>query len=165
MASAACARRCRRSPTVAGRPTTCSTRAARQGTMNNVLVGGDGWVYYETLAGGQGGRPGRPGMSAVHTAMTNTRNTPVEAFERAFPMRVLRYRIRAGSGGRGRFAGGDGLDRDLELLEDATVSLVTERRVSRPWGLEGGDPGAPGDTWLRTGYDGARSELRVDHCH
>jgi len=138
--------------------------AAGQGTMNNVLVGGDGWVYYETLAGGQGGRPGRPGMSAVHTAMTNTRNTPVEAFERAFPMRVLRYRIRAGSGGRGRFAGGDGLDRDLELLEDATVSLVTERRVSRPWGLDGGEPGAPGENWLLPSGDEARAERLGDKC-
>src|SRR5207302_294652 len=119
--------------------------AAGQGTMNNVLIGGDGWVYYETLAGGQGGRPGRAGMSAVHTAMTNTKNTPIEAFERAFPMRVVRYRIRAGSGGAGRFPGGDGLERDLEMLEDATVSLVTERRASRPWGLDGGEPGAAGE--------------------
>ncbi|MBV8236133.1 MAG: hydantoinase B/oxoprolinase family protein [Acidimicrobiia bacterium] len=138
--------------------------AAGQGTMNNVLVGGDGWVYYETLAGGQGGRPGRAGMSAVHTAMTNTKNTPIEAFERAFPMRVLRYRIRAGSGGAGRFAGGDGLERDLELLEDATVSLVTERRASRPWGLDGGEPGAPGENWLLPGGDEARAERVPDKC-
>ena len=73
--------------------------------MNNVLVGGDGWVYYETIGGGQGGRPGRAGMSGVHTAMTNTRNTPIEAFERAYPMRVLRYTLRraaAGAVGSGR---------------------------------------------------------------
>ena len=138
--------------------------AAGQGTMNNVLVGGDGWVYYETLAGGQGGRPGKPGMSAVHTAMTNTKNTPVEAFERAFPMRVLRYCIRAGSGGAGRFPGGDGLERDLEVLEDATVSLVTERRVSRPWGLDGGEPGAAGENWLLPEGDETRAERLGDKC-
>jgi N-methylhydantoinase B/oxoprolinase/acetone carboxylase alpha subunit len=138
--------------------------AAGQGTMNNVLIGGKGWVYYETLAGGQGGRPGRPGMSAVHTAMTNTKNTPIEAFERAFPMRVLRYRIRAGSGGAGQFPGGDGLERDLEMLEDATVSLVTERRTSGPWGLDGGEPGATGENWLLRGGDEANAERVGDKC-
>src|SRR4051812_35034512 len=109
--------------------------AAGQGTMNNVLVGGSGWVYYETVAGGQGGRPGRTGMSGVHTAMTNTKNTPIEALERAFPMRVRRYRLRQGSGGAGLYPGGDGIERDLEMLEDVTVSLITERRSSPPWGL------------------------------
>jgi N-methylhydantoinase B/oxoprolinase/acetone carboxylase alpha subunit len=138
--------------------------AAGQGTMNNVLIGGDGWVYYETLAGGQGGRPGKAGMSAVHTAMTNTKNTPIEAFERAFPMRVLRYRIRTGSGGGGRYPGGDGLDRDLELLEDATVSLVTERRAGRPWGLDGGEPGAVGENWLLRNADEATAERLGDKC-
>jgi len=138
--------------------------AAGQGTMNNVLVGGDGWVYYETLAGGQGGRPGKAGMSAVHTAMTNTKNTPIEAFERAFPMRVLRYRIRAGTGGDGRFPGGDGLERDLEMLEDATVSLVTERRASRPWGLGGGEPGASGENWLLRNGEEAGAERLGDKC-
>ena len=109
--------------------------------MNNVLVGGDGWVFYETVGGGQGGRPGRAGMSGVHTNMTNTRDTPVEAFERAYPMRVRRYALRRGSGGAGEFAGGDGIERELEALEPVTVSLITERRVSAPWGLDGGDPG------------------------
>ncbi len=108
--------------------------AASQGTMNNVLVGGDGWVFYETVGGGQGGRPGRAGMSGVHTNMTNTRDTPVEAFERAYPMRVRRYTIRSGSGGAGEFAGGDGIDRELEALEPVTVSLITERRVERAVG-------------------------------
>jgi len=138
--------------------------AASQGTMNNVLIGGDGWVYYETLAGGQGGRPGKAGMSAVHTAMTNTKNTPIEAFERAFPMRVRRYRVRADSGGAGRFRGGDGLERELEMLEDATVSLVTERRVSRPWGVDGGAPGAAGENWLLRGGDDAAPERLGDKC-
>ena len=79
--------------------------AAGQGTMNNVLIGGEGWVYYETVAGGEGGQPHRAGMSGVHTAMTNTQNTPIEALERAFPLRVLRYRLREGSGGAGRLPG------------------------------------------------------------
>ena len=138
--------------------------AAGQGTMNNTLVGGDGWVYYETVAGGQGGRPGRPGMNGVHTGMTNTRNTPVEALERSFPMRVLRYRLRSGSGGAGRWRGGDGIERDLLVLEDATLSLITERRVSRPWGVAGGEPGAPGENWLLRGGEESRAERLPDKC-
>ncbi|HEY3237987.1 MAG TPA: hydantoinase B/oxoprolinase family protein, partial [Acidimicrobiia bacterium] len=157
--------------------------AAGQGTMNNVLVGGVGgggassgegaWVYYETLAGGQGGRPppgsgvsprGLAGMSGVHTGMTNTKNTPVEALERAYPMRVRRYRLRTGSGGAGEAPGGDGLERDLEMLEDCTVSLITERRVSRPPGLAGGGPGAAGENWLVPHGDEARAERLPDKC-
>ena len=142
--------------------------AASQGTMNNVLIGGADpdrpWVYYETVAGGQGGRVGAPGMSGVHTAMTNTRNTPVEALERAFPLRVLRYRLRRGSGGAGTAPGGEGIERDLQVLEDATVSLITERRVSRPWGLAGGEPGAVGENWLLPGGDEARAERLPDKC-
>ena len=118
--------------------------AASQGTMNNVLLGGDGWVHYETLGGGQGARPWADGMSGVHTAMTNTLDTPVEAMERALPVRVRRYGLRRGSGGAGAHAGGDGIVRELEALAPITVSLVTERRVSRPWGLDGGAPGAAG---------------------
>lgn len=141
--------------------------AAGQGTMNNVLVGGTGWVYYETVAGGQGGRPGpppRPGMSGVHTGMTNTKNTPVEALERAYPVRVRRYRLRRGSGGEGAAPGGEGIERDLEMLEDCTVSLITERRVSRPWGLAGGGPGAAGENWLLPAGDEARAERLSDKC-
>ena len=143
--------------------------AAGQGTMNNLLVGGPigpagPWVYYETVAGGQGGRPWGAGMSGVHTGMTNTRNTPVEALERAYPMRVLRYRLRRGSGGAGRHPGGEGIERDLMVLEDATVSLVTERRVSRPWGLECGQPGAPGENWLLPGGEEASAERLPDKC-
>ena len=125
--------------------------AASQGTMNNILVGAAGWVYYETVGGGQGGRPGRAGMSGVHTAMTNTLNTPVEALERSYGMRVRRLRLRSGSGGAGRFRGGDGIERDLEMLEPTTVSLISERRRSRPWGLAGGEPGAAGENWLLPG--------------
>jgi N-methylhydantoinase B/oxoprolinase/acetone carboxylase alpha subunit len=129
--------------------------AAGQGTMNNLMAGGRGWVYYETVAGGQGGRPGRAGMSGVHTSMTNTLNTPTEALERAYPLRVRRYRLRRNSGGAGRWPGGEGIERDLEALEPITVSLVGERRTSRPWGLEGGRPGAPGENWLLPGGDEA----------
>ncbi|MBA3302680.1 MAG: hydantoinase B/oxoprolinase family protein, partial [Acidimicrobiia bacterium] len=123
-------------------------------------------VYYETVAGGQGGRPeaGRAGMSGVHTAMTNTRNTPVEALERAFPMRVLRYRLRRGSGGAGSAPGGEGIERDLLMLEDVTASLITERRVSQPWGLAGGEPGAVGQNWLLPGGDESLAERLVDKC-
>jgi N-methylhydantoinase B/oxoprolinase/acetone carboxylase alpha subunit len=137
---------------------------AGQGTMNNTLVGGTGWVYYETVGGSQGGRPGRAGMSGVHTAMTNTKNTPVEALERAFPMRVRRYRLRHGSGGEGASAGGEGIERDLEMLEDVTVSLITERRTSQPWGMDGGGPGAAGENWLVPAGDESRAERLPDKC-
>jgi len=130
--------------------------------MNNLLVGGAGWVYYETIAGGQGGGPDGPGDSGVQTGMTNTKNTPVEALERAFPMRVRRVALREGSGGAGRFAGGDGVERDLEVLEAATVSLITERRVSRPWGLDGGDDGAHGENWLLPGGEEGAAERLPD---
>ncbi|HEX2064482.1 MAG TPA: hydantoinase B/oxoprolinase family protein [Acidimicrobiales bacterium] len=138
--------------------------AASQGTMNNLMIGGREWVYYETVGGGEGGRRGRPGMSGVHTAMTNTKNTPVEALERAYPMRVLRYRLRQGSGGAGRCPGGEGIERELLMLEDVTVSLITERRVSRPWGLAGGEPGAPGENWLLPQGNRARAERLLDKC-
>jgi N-methylhydantoinase B/oxoprolinase/acetone carboxylase alpha subunit len=139
--------------------------AASQGTMNNVLIGGRSFVYYETIGGGQGGRPGpQAGMSGVHTAMTNTRDTPVEAFERAYPMRVRRYGLRTGSGGAGAASGGDGIERELEMLEDVTVSLVTERRVSAPWGLAGGEGGATGENWLLPGGDESRAERLPDKC-
>ena len=138
--------------------------AASQGTMNNLLIGGDGWVYYETVGGGQGGSPMGSGMSGVHTAMTNTKNTPIEALERAYPMRVLRYRLRRDSGGAGSAPGGEGIERDLEMLEDVTASLITERRVSQPWGLAGGEPGATGENWLLPGGDEARAERLADKC-
>src|SRR5439155_8967547 len=138
--------------------------AAGQGTMNNVLVGGSSWVYYETVAGGQGGRPGRAGVSGVHRAMTNTLNTPNEALERAYPIRVRRYTLRRGSGGAGLAPGGEGIERELEMLEDCTVSLITERRVSQPWGLAGGGPGAVGENWLLPGGGESRVERLPDKC-
>jgi N-methylhydantoinase B/oxoprolinase/acetone carboxylase alpha subunit len=103
-------------------------------------------------------------MNGVHTGMTNTRNTPIEALERSFPMRVLRYRLRTGSGGTGSAAGGEGVERDLLMLEDVTVSLITERRVGRPWGLAGGGPGAVGENWLLPGGDESRAERLPDKC-
>jgi N-methylhydantoinase B len=122
--------------------------AASQGTMNNVAMGGAGlgraWAYYETLAGGEGACPWRAGMSGVHTHMTNTRNTPVEALEHAYPLRVLRYTLRRGSGGRGARRGGEGLVREVLLLEPTVVSLLTDRRSRSPWGLAGGRRGARG---------------------
>jgi N-methylhydantoinase B/oxoprolinase/acetone carboxylase alpha subunit len=103
-------------------------------------------------------------MSGVHTAMTNTMDTPVEAFERAYPMRVRRYGLRRGSGGDGAAPGGEGIEREIEMLEDVTVSLITERRVSRPWGLHGGGPGAVGENWLLPQGDEARPERLPDKC-
>jgi N-methylhydantoinase B/oxoprolinase/acetone carboxylase alpha subunit len=136
--------------------------AAGQGTMNNVLLGNARWVYYETIGGGQGGRPGRAGMSGVHTAMTNTRDTPVEALERSLPLRVRRFTLRRGSGGAGKYPGGDGIERELEVLEDATLSLVTERRQTGPWGVDGGAPGAVGENRLLRRGDDARAEPLPD---
>mgnify|MGYP001144292747 CR=1 FL=1 len=123
--------------------------AASQGTMNNLLIGaaggtGEGFSYYETIGGGEGGTPERPGMSGVHTGMTNTRNTPAEAMELAYPLRVWRAELRRGSGGAGRHPGGDGIVREVEVLVDATLTLQSERRARPPWGLAGGEPGAPG---------------------
>ena len=137
--------------------------AQSQGTMNNLAVGGidpvsgHPFAYYETAAGGMGGGPQGPGLSAVHVHMTNSLNTPVEALEHAYPVRVLRYGIRRGTGGEGRHAGGDGLRRDVQLLTDADVSLLTERRTSRPAGLAGGGAGEAGQNILER--DGVASAL------
>ncbi|KGD65326.1 N-methylhydantoinase B [Alcanivorax nanhaiticus] len=122
--------------------------AASQGTMNNVAMGAageQGWDYYETMAGGAGAHAGGAGLSAVHTHMTNTLNTPIESLESHYPLRVLEYRIRHGSGGAGVFCGGDGLVRELEFLAEAQVTLLTDRRRSAPWGLAGGKNGAVGE--------------------
>jgi N-methylhydantoinase B len=107
--------------------------------------------YYETLAGGAGGGPHRAGASAVHTHMTNTLNTPIEALEAQLPIRVVRYALRPRSGGRGRHPGGDGIVRELEFLEDAQLTLLTERRVLRPYGAAGGGAAQPGRNELIRG--------------
>ena len=122
--------------------------AASQGTMNNVLIGSGGTVYYETVAGGEGGTPHRPGQSGIHTGMTNTKNTPIEAVETHYPFRMSATGLRQGSGGAGRNPGGEGMVREIEFLEPATLSLIGERRRNRPWGLSGGQPGATGEDWL-----------------
>lgn len=124
--------------------------ALSQGTMNNTTVGGVDprtgapFAYYETVGGGMGAGPSGPGLSGVHTHMSNSLNTPVEALEHAYPFRVVRYTIRRGTGGSGRHRGGDGLRRDLQLLVDARITLLSERRDRGPSGARGGDDGAPG---------------------
>ncbi len=118
--------------------------AASQGTMNNVLIGSGDFVLYETIGGGAGATARAAGASGLHTHMTNARITDPEVLERRFPLRLLRFGLRRGSGGRGLHPGGDGLVREFELLAPATVSLLTQRRLRRPYGLSGGAPGALG---------------------
>ncbi len=118
--------------------------AAGAGTMNNTVIGGRGWTYYETVAGGQGASSRGDGPSGVHVGMTNTLNTPIEALELEYPMRVERYELAAGSGGEGLHRGGDGVVRAIRVLEDASVNLLTDRRRHAPPGLAGGEPGAVG---------------------
>ena len=124
--------------------------AASAGTMSNLTIGGvdprsnEPFTYYETTAGGMGARPTMDGISGVQTHMTNSLNTPVEALEYAYPFRVRRYRYREGSGGAGRYRGGDGLVREIELLADAQVTLLADRRRFRPYGLHGGSEGTAG---------------------
>jgi N-methylhydantoinase B len=132
--------------------------AASQGTMNNILIGSGSSVYYETVAGGEGGGPLRPGQSGIHTGMTNTKNTPIESFETHYPFRVVRTGLRSGSGGSGRHRGGEGLVREIEFLETATVSLMGERRRLHPWGLAGGGEGACGEDWLVRAGEESRVE-------
>ncbi|HSM00858.1 MAG TPA: hydantoinase B/oxoprolinase family protein [Acidimicrobiia bacterium] len=122
--------------------------AASQGTMNNILIGSGGTVYYETVAGGEGGTPFRRGQSGIHTGMTNTKNTPIESLETHYPFRVVHTGLRSGSGGAGRHAGGEGITREIEFLDEGEVSLIGERRRNQPWGLAGGRPGATGEDWL-----------------
>ena len=118
--------------------------AQGQGTMNNVVLGNERFTYYETIGGGQGGCPEAPGPSGVHVAMSNTLNTPIEALELALPLRVERYALRLGSGGAGEHAGGDGVIRELRVLDACRLSLLTQRRAHRPAGAAGGQPGARG---------------------
>src|SRR5438067_9317117 len=119
-------------------------RALGQGTMNNLTLGNEGFTYYETIGGGQGACPDADGPSAVHVAMSNTLNTPIEALELEFPLRAVEYAVRRDSGGVGRYRGGDGVVRELEASEPLRYSLITERRRHPPPGAAGGEPGAPG---------------------
>src|SRR5205823_7535391 len=107
------------------------------------------FAYYETLGGGHGAGPGWDGASALQAHMTNTRNTPVEALEHAYPLRVVETRIRRGSGGRGRYRGGDGIVRTIETLVPARVTVISDRRLRGPYGTEGGEPGKPGFNAVR----------------
>jgi N-methylhydantoinase B len=124
--------------------------AAASGTMNNLTIGGidprtgEPFAYYETIAGGMGARPTKPGVSGVHTHMTNSLNTPAEALEYAYPLRVRRYSLRPDSGGNGKHRGGDGIIREIEVLTDCEVTLLSDRRTRGPWGLAGGNAGLPG---------------------
>ena len=128
--------------------------AASQGTMNNLAMGAaegahsGAWDYYETLAGGAGAGPAGAGRSAVHTHMTNTLNTPIEALEMAYPLRVTRYAVRRGSGGEGVHPGGEGVARCYRILDATEATWITERRRHAPWGLAGGGAGAPGAVLL-----------------
>ena len=134
--------------------------AAASGTMNNLTIGGtdprtgEPFAYYETVAGGMGARPDKSGVSGVHTHMTNSLNTPAEALEYAYPLRVRRYSLRTGSGGGGKFRGGDGIVREIEVLTDCDVTLLADRRSRGPWGLSGGDDGAQGKAFT-TRQDGS----------
>lgn len=132
--------------------------AASQGTMNNLLVGDDTFGYYETIGGGAGATASYPGADAVHTHMTNTRITDPEIIESRLPMRLVRFAIRRGSGGSGRYRGGDGMIREIEFLKPLQISMITSRRTTSPYGIDGGEPGQSGQQFLiRNG-----SETKLD---
>jgi N-methylhydantoinase B len=138
--------------------------AAASGTMNNLTIGGidprteEPFAYYETIAGGMGARPTQDGVSGVHTHMTNSLNTPAEALEYAYPLRVRQYALRRESAGTGKHRGGDGVVREIEVLTDAEVTLLADRRRRGPWGLQGGGEGAPGKAAILSA-DGASRDL------
>lgn len=145
--------------------------AASAGTMSNITIGGvdprtgEPFTYYETVAGGMGGRPGLDGISGVQTHMTNSLNTPIEALEYAYPFRIQRYGYRFGSGGAGQYCGGDGLIREIELLSDAQVTLLADRRKFLPYGLNGGNPGEPGRGSVRRSRTTEFKELPGKFSH
>ena len=138
--------------------------AAASGTMNNLTIGGidprtgEPFTYYETIAGGMGARPTKPGISGVHTHMTNSLNTPAEALEYAYPLRVRTYSLRPESGGAGAFRGGDGIVREIEVLTDCDATLLADRRSIGPWGLSGAADGMPGRAMI-TRIDGSVEQL------
>ncbi len=142
--------------------------AASSGTMNNLSFGGwdarsrQPFAYYETIAGGMGASAKGPGESAIHTHMTNSWNTPIEAFERQYPLRVNRYQVRCGSGGRGKHAGGEGIVREIEFLTPCDVTILSDRRARAPYGLSGGSAGAPGRNTLLRGGKGDRVPAKAN---
>ena len=140
--------------------------AASQGTMNNLTFGGSDarpgraggvFAYYETIAGGMGARPDRDGVSGIHTHMTNSLNTPIEVLEHSLPLRVRRYELRRGSGGAGKFRGGDGIVREFQLLGEIHVGMLSDRRKFAPYGLSGGAAGKPGRAEVEA--DGVKRRL------
>jgi N-methylhydantoinase B len=133
-----------------------------QGTMNNVTLAADGWTYYETIGGGQGACPDSDGPSAEHVAMSNTLNTPVEALEADYPVRVRELSIRRGSGGYGAHRGGEGIVRELEALQPMRFTLIGERRRHAPQGRGGGGPGAPGRDLLNGAPVAAKTEGELE---
>ena len=132
--------------------------------MNNLTIGGidphtsEPFAYYETIAGGMGARPPKAGVSGVHPHMTNSLNTPAEALEYSYPLRVRQYSLRRGSGGKGKHRGGDGIVREIEVLTDAEVTLLADRHTHRPWGLSGGAEGLPGNASV-VRHDGSVEKL------
>jgi N-methylhydantoinase B len=138
------------------------TPAQGQGTMNNLTFGSPRFTYYETIAGGQGGSRDGRGPSAVHVAMSNTLNTPVEALETAYPLRVERYALRAGSGGAGRHPGGDGVIRAITALEPCEVSILSDRRRHAPRGAKGGEDGAPGSNRVNRRTLGPKARVSLE---
>jgi 5-oxoprolinase (ATP-hydrolysing) len=138
--------------------------AGSQGTMNNLLFGNQRFGFYETVCGGAGAGPGFHGASAVHTHMTNTRITDPEVLEHRYPVRLERFAIRAGSGGAGRWRGGDGAVRELTFLEPMSLSLLSQHRVERPYGMAGGAPGEPGRQRLVRAAGGTMELASIDGC-
>jgi N-methylhydantoinase B len=138
--------------------------AAASGTMNNLTIGGmdprtgEPFAYYETIAGGMGARPTKAGVSGVHTHMTNSLNTPAEALEHAYPLRVRQYSLRPKSGGEGKYRGGNGIVREVEVLCDSEVTLLADRRNRGPYGLSGGVDGQPGSAAI-VREDGSKQTL------
>lgn len=119
--------------------------AASQGTMNNIMIGGKDWAFYETIGGGSGARPNSDGVNGIQVNMTNTLNTPIESIEKYYPLEILRYEFRDNSGGNGKFKGGLGLVREIKVLDDATITVVGERMRRGPWGVKGGGEGKPAE--------------------
>ncbi|MCK4705851.1 MAG: hydantoinase B/oxoprolinase family protein, partial [Gammaproteobacteria bacterium] len=141
--------------------------AASHGSMNNLAMGSSGgeaytaWDYYETIGGGMGASHVSSGLDAVQTHMTNTLNTPIEALEMKYPLRINRYQIRQGSSGKGKHQGGEGLIREYEFLAPAQVTVLSERRSHRPWGLASGKDAEPGINYLNDKPLLAKQSLRV----
>jgi N-methylhydantoinase B len=135
--------------------------AASHGSMNNVAMGAADWDYYETLGGGMGANPSSRGLDAVQTHMTNTLNTPIEILEKYYPLRINQYAVRRNSGGQGKHRGGHGLIRQFEFLKDCHVTVLTERRKYKPWGIAGGQPGMCGINLLNNKPISGKADFRA----